>query len=279
MKSVLPPFDPADRRLDPAPDDAATALPATVVVPVCDLRRDPHLECGLDTQLLFGAAVRILSRGGDWLRLQSIADGYVGWTLAAGVSQAGFDPTHVVCAPRSFVYPGPDLRFPQTMTLSMGSQVSVESSAQTRGTDYAVLVGGSAMIASHLRPMQHHDPDPVEAARRLLGTPYLWGGSSAFGIDCSGLVQLAMRMCGRFVLRDSDMQASTLGSPIEPGADFSDLKRGDLVFWKGHAGIAEGDGMLLHASGHAMLVVSENLAGALERIERRYARPLAFRRP
>jgi cell wall-associated NlpC family hydrolase len=116
-------------------------------------------------------------------------------------------------------------------------------------------------------------------AETLLYTPYLWGGVSAFGIDCSGLVQLAMRMAGRDVLRDSDMQAESIGEPIEPGSGFSGLRSGDLVFWKGHVAIMTDAENMIHANGHTMLVSRERLSDAVDRIGYLYGGPTGFRRP
>ena len=188
-------------------------------------------------------------------------------------------PTHVVSAPRSFLYPGPDLRFPRLGELSLGSSVTVRDFAETRGTRYALLSTGEAMISGHLRPVGEVSDDYVAVAETLLMTPYLWGGSTAFGIDCSGLVQLAMRMAGRDVLRDSDMQAATIGEPIEPGEGYSGLRRGDLVFWKGHVAIMTDERTMIHANGHTMLVSREGLAEAIDRIGYLYGGPTGFRRP
>jgi cell wall-associated NlpC family hydrolase len=156
--------------------------------------------------------------------------------------------------------------------------VTVTGTAETRGTRYALLSTGEAMIAGHLRPLGDHAPDFVSVAETFLETPYLWGGSSAFGIDCSGLVQLSLRMAGQDVLRDSDMQAAGLGEAFDPGADFSGLRRGDLVFWKGHVAIMTDAANIVHASGHTMTVTRETLAAAVERIGYLYGGPTGFRR-
>lgn len=277
FQSRLPALDPNDRRLNTG---RATVLrQAHVVAPLCDLRRDPRPDCGVDTQLLCGSPVRVFEEDNGWALVQADDDGYVGWTSAAALHGSPFAPTHVVGAPRTFVYPGPDLRFPALRSLSMGSRLEISGEAVTRGTRYLLTPGGEALVANHLRAIGEHEKDYVEVARRLLGSPYLWGGNSAFGIDCSGLVQLAMQMCGHKVLRDSDMQAASLGTEIDPGPNYDALRRGDLVFWRGHVAMVEGDGHILHASGHSMLVTSEPLMSAIARIASLYEQPIGFRRP
>ncbi len=274
---TLPFLDPKDRRLDPGPK--APLHRAIIAAPVCDMRRDPRLDCGVDTQLITGDMVDVFEESDGWARVRALHDGYCGWIPAAAIGKDGKTATHVVTAQRTFVYPGPDLRFPAITALSLGSRVAIEGEAVTRGTRYLLTDGGGAIFAGHLREAERHDGDFVEVARRLLGTPYLWGGNTGFGLDCSGLVQLSMRMCGRDVLRDSDMQAATLGTGIDPGAGLEALRRGDLVFWRGHVAIVEGDGHLLHASGNSMQVVSEPLMVAISRIASLFEAPIGFRRP
>ena len=142
-----------------------------------------------------------------------------------------------------------------------------------------MLASGEAMIAGHLRPVGEPAADYVAVAETLIDTPYLWGGTTGFGIDCSGLVQLSMRMAGRDVLRDTDMQAATVGEPVEPGPDFSALRRGDLVFWKGHVAIMTDAASMIHANGHTMIVSREGLREAIDRIGYLYGQPTGFRRP
>ncbi len=277
--SRLPKLDPKDRRLHAAGHDRKAAPQVRIVAAFADLRAEPSADCPLDHQLVCGDTAAALEELEGWVLVQADYDDYVGWTEAENVSTETAGPTHVVHVPRTFAYPGPDLKLPIRRALSMGSAVTVIGETETRGSVYALLDTGEALFARHLRLVGEHDADYVAVGSKLIGTPYLWGGSTGFGVDCSGFVQLAMRMCGRAVLRDSDMQGATIGREIDPGSDLAGLKRGDLVFWRGHVGIVEGDGNLLHASGHSMDVTSERLEDAISRIERFFERPIGYRRP
>lgn len=253
--------------------------PARISVAVADVLTAPRADAGVNTQFLFGDDVLVYEVADGWAWVQAERDGYVGYVREAEIGQRGAAPTHLVSVPRTFVYPGPDLRFARAGTLSLGSAVTVVGAAETRGTNYALLVDGKALIARHLVPLGQYAPDYVAVAETLLGTPYLWGGASGFGIDCSGLVQLAMRMAGRDVLRDSDMQAAGLGEALDPGADYAGLRRGDLVFWKGHVAIMTDGRDMIHANGHTMTVAREALREAIARIGYLYGTPTGFRRP
>lgn len=250
---------------------------ARIAVPVADLHSDPRVDAGIDTQLLCGETVLVFERRAGWAWVQAQGDGYVGYAAEDALGAPGPAPTHAVCVPRSFVYPEPELKTPALAAHSLGARLAVAETVERRGTRYAVLETGEAMIAAHLRPLEDHAGDYVAVAQTLLHTPYLWGGTSGFGIDCSGLVQLAMRMAGRAVLRDTDMQAETLGAPLDPRDDA--LRRGDLVFWKGHVAIMTDGETALHANGHTMTVASEPLHRALERIAPLYGSPTRYRRP
>jgi cell wall-associated NlpC family hydrolase len=273
--------DLADARLkgEVAADRFVAGRPARITASIADLRKAPRPDAGVNTQVLFGDDVLVFEDAEGWAWVQAERDGYVGYVADNLVGPREHAPTHIVSVPRTFLYPGPDLRFPVSGQLSMGSTVTVTGSAETRGTHYALLPSGQAIIAAHLRPVADVAQDYVAVAEGFLGTPYLWGGVSGFGIDCSGLVQLAMRMTGKDVLRDSDMQAATIGTVLEPGPDFSGLRRGDLVFWKGHVAIMTDAENMIHANGHTMLVSREGLKEAVDRIGYLYGGPTGFRRP
>jgi cell wall-associated NlpC family hydrolase len=252
---------------------------ARVAVPVADIRKAPRSDGGLNTQALYGDNVRVFDVSDGWAWIQADGDGYVGYVADRVLVAPDRRPTHVVTVPRTFLYPGPDLKLPRKGELSMGSRVAVAGAAETRGTRYALLASGEAVVEEHLAPIGWRAEDYVAVAEILIHTPYLWGGASAFGIDCSGLVQLSMRMAGNDVLRDSDMQAETIGSAVEPGDGLSGLRRGDLVFWKGHVAVMTGPDTMIHASGHTMTVAQEPLRQAIDRIGYLYGGPTGFRRP
>ena len=175
------------------------------------------------------------------------------------------------------------MKLPRTGYRSMGSLLEVTGKTETRGTRYALLSDGNVIIDRHISPLEAHADDFVSVAEQLLATPYLWGGNTGFGLDCSGLVQLAMLISGEAVLRDTDMQAATIGDPVQIGNDWEKLKRGDLVFWRGHVAIAQGrisgSSHIIHANGYTMDVTSEPALQAINRIAYLYEMPIGVRRP
>ena len=171
-------------------------------------------------------------------------------------------PTHRVAALRTHAYPGAAIKLPPRMALSLGAQLTIVG----RDGDFAVSEDGLYVWSRCLAELGAREPDPVAVAELFLETPYLWGGRTSEGVDCSGLVQTALMAAGVASPRDSDMQEATLGEPIAIDDPSAPLARGDFVFWKGHVGIMRDPVTLLHANGWHMKTVSEPLAQARDRI-------------
>jgi cell wall-associated NlpC family hydrolase len=274
---------PLDRRVTPfRPDLAAESLRGQVEAerfasgaamrvawPSAPLRRRPAPDAPLDTEALRGEPVTVYDEEEGWAWGQLGTDGYVGYLPSEALASDLPEPTHRVAVLRSFVYPGPDLKLPPLEHLSFGAGVTVVSVAG----DYARLANGAALFARHLAPIGSTEPDFVAVAERFGGTPYLWGGKTSLGLDCSGLVQVSLNAAGLAAPRDSDMQAG-LGETVELRPDLLGLRRGDLVFWKGHVGVMLDGTRLLHANGHHMLTVVEPLAAVEERVRRNSDGPI-----
>ena len=244
-----------------------------VIEPVAALRRAPAHDAALDTEALYGERVIVYEttqEGWAWGQLE--LDRYVGWLSAGALGEAGRAPTHRVSALRTFVFPRPDIKAPPLTALSFGSRLAVLREEAI----FAVTDTGGFVPARHLMALAEREPDFVVTARRFTGVPYLWGGRSSLGLDCSGLVQLALQAAGIDCPRDSDLQA-TIGSAVEFG-DLAKLKRGDLVCWQGHIGLVADGGRLLHANAFHMAVAEEPLAVAVERIRRNGLEILTVRR-
>jgi cell wall-associated NlpC family hydrolase len=251
-----------------------------VAVPVAPIRRAPRADAAIDSEALFGDVVRVFdatAEGWSWVQLET--DGYVGFVASDALVAPDAEPTHRVTAMRTFVYPAADMKLPPVATLSIGSHLALGEAAETRGTPYFWLADRrGAVVARHVAPLDaREESDFVAVAHRFLETPYLWGGRSAFGIDCSGLVQASLAMTGRRAPRDSDQQGASLGAPVIGGVEAA-LIRGDLIFWPGHVGILCDADTLLHASGYHMAVVAEPLAAALARYADAGLTPTGVRR-
>jgi cell wall-associated NlpC family hydrolase len=245
-----------------------------VAVPVAPLRPKPDDQAGIDTEVLLGEVLRVYDQCDGFAFAQSQTDGYVGYVPSSALEPLT-EQTHQIVVPRTFLYREPELKTYPLQVLSMGSKLRFIEQMEKRGTQYFVTETGTAVIANHCLPVdQLMSGDRVDVALRFLETPYLWGGRSGMGIDCSGLVQLAMSMVGEIAPRDTDMQFASLGEPVER----ADLKRGDFVFWKGHIGLMEDEVTLLHANGHTMSVARENLDQAIQRIGWLYDQPTGYRR-
>ncbi|MCE7028176.1 NlpC/P60 family protein [Jiella avicenniae] len=237
-----------------------------VVAPIAPLRRRPDDGAPLDTELLMGERVMVFEETGDgWCWLQAEADSYVGYAPAAclGRVEDAAPPAARVSVPRTLVFPAPDIKRPPLAALPMGALVSVVGEASDHNAHYAELASGGFVVRQHLAPLAEVETDFVAVAERFLGVPYLWGGKSALGIDCSGLLQLALQATGASAPRDADLQERQLGTRL---AGVEGLERGDLIFWKGHVGMMADGRTLLHANSHHMMVAKEPLSATIERL-------------
>ena len=238
--------------------------PAEIAVPLADLRKAPG--GARDRQLILGDAFLVIDRDQGHAFGMALKDGYCGWVADAALC-APTKVTHFVAVLGSHLYPEPQVRAEATGSLTLGTRLRVTGQQGA----FAQTPHGFVPVA-HLRRLGDWHADPADVAGLFLGVPYLWGGNSRDGLDCSGLVQAAMRACGRDCPGDSDLQQG-LGQALDGSEP---LERGDLVFWQGHVAMMLDAATLIHANGHHMAVVAESLREVAERIE---TPVVALRRP
>jgi cell wall-associated NlpC family hydrolase len=265
-----------DPRLTPARGDiAATSLQGQVeaarfvegeIFEIADalapLRLGPAADAEQATQALKGERVTIYDRNGEgWAWGQLEADGYVGWLPDAALARPAAAPTHKVTALRTFAFPGPSIKLPSLDALAMESRLTV---IREDGV-FAITREGWFVPKVHLAELDAYAPDFVAVAERFAGTPYLWGGKSSLGIDCSGLVQVSLHAAGIESPRDSDMQQAQLGRTLDAN-ESKHLKRGDLIFWKGHVAIVRDADTVVHANAFHMATAFEGIQEVIARI-------------
>jgi len=261
-------------------DMAASALRETVQAPRyvdgvmqqviaarAPLRSAPKFQATLMSEALHGEAVTVYDAQNGWAWGQLKRDGYVGYIPADHLSSNILSPTHAVRVRATFIYPSPDIKTPPFDMLTFAARVAADG----REGRFLSLARGGYIFADHCVGAGDTLKDYVRAAERLVGTPYLWGGKTSFGLDCSALGQLALQAAGFECPRDTDMQEAEVGETVEgviedDGTLRGGLERGDLIFWKGHVAIAQSSDWIVHASGHQMETVMEPVRHALERI-------------
>ncbi|MCA6099476.1 C40 family peptidase [Bradyrhizobium australafricanum] len=277
-----------DPRLTPARDDlAAKYLEGKVKAlrfvegevlevgeAIAPLRQAPASDAEQMTQALRGERVTVYDRNGEgWAWGQLADDGYVGWIPEAALAKPGAAPTHKVTALRTLAFPGPSIKLPPVEALAMGTKLAI---VREDGA-FAVTREGWHLPRQHLAPLDTMAGDFVAIAEQFVGSPYLWGGKSSLGIDCSGLVQIALTAAGTGCPRDSDMQQEGLGRELTT-AESKQLQRGDLMFWKGHVAIVRDATTIVHANAHHMATVVENTQAAIARIRAAGSDVLAVKR-
>lgn len=230
--------------------------PMRVTAPLVDLCAAP--DGARDRQMIHGDRVRVLETRAGWAFLRRDKDGYCGYAASAALGP-DHATTHWVATPGTHLYPTPSLKTRESLWLTLGAELAIRP-----GSDrFAETAGGLFVPRNHLRRLDDRPTDPAAIAELFLGTPYLWGGNSRAGIDCSGLVQAALLACGLPCPGDSDQQWTRLGTPLPQGAR---LRRNDLLFWKGHVALALDPDHLIHANGAAAAVSVEPIAACLARI-------------
>jgi cell wall-associated NlpC family hydrolase len=233
-----------------------------VIDPQAPVRRSPSPDAALDTEALKGERVLVEETSPEgWCRGRLEADGYTGWLPTNALAAPGPAATHKVAAPRTLVFPGPSIKLPPLEGLSLGCRLGVARFEEP----FAVTHSGGYVPTRHLARLDTFAPDMVAIAEAFLHVPYLWGGKTSLGLDCSALVQVALTACGVPCPRDSSMQEAALGAAL--ARDLSALRRGDLLFWKGHVAIARDAETIVHANAHHMATVIEDTTGAIARIK------------
>ena len=260
-----------DARVTPARPDLAAALlrgkvtaerfadgsVLQVTCGVVDLRAAPSYDAGLHTQLLFGEHFTVYEDKDGWVWGQAALDGYVGYARSEHLGDA-VTATHRVISLSTPLLNAPDVKKGAPEMLPMNAKLAIAEN----GERFVRLDGGGYAFAGHIAPLDRHAPDWVSVAEQFVGIPYVWGGKTSAGIDCSGLVQTALEAGGVKSPRDTDMMEAQLGKSVALDAQ---LQRGDLIFWKGHIGLMLDSARLIHANGYFMQVSIEPLALVRER--------------
>ena len=233
------------------------------------MRRKARPSSAAETQLIYGEVFHAYKTARGWLWGQGESllpgtsyPGYVGWIRRSDLSEIGPKPSQKIISVSAPVFTKANIKSPVKKYLALNSVVSGEINDKFVKTEHGYI------RQSHVSPIgaPARHADWISVAESLIGQPYIWGGISSFGLDCSGLVQTALKAFGKDAPRDSDQQA-LIGEAVTITQDLSGLKRGDLIFWKGHVGIMTSPTRLLHANAHHMMVAAEPLITAAARIE------------
>ncbi len=229
---------------------------------VTAVRRTPEPDGPMDTQALYGEAFAAEEERNGWIRGRTEIDGYPGWIDAETAAQPVRPVTHRVSVLRTYAFSAPDVKSAPVALLSRNAKLSLCEDRDGRFRREARL---GWFVDRHVAPLAAAAPDWVAVAEEFLHAPYLWGGKESLGLDCSGLIQTALEAAGVASPRDSEDQEQALGRPLSD-QERLELKRGDLVFWRGHVGVMTDATNLLHANARAMAVTKEPLATYVDAI-------------
>jgi cell wall-associated NlpC family hydrolase len=235
------------------------------IAPSTPVLRAPQSDAMQLTQALMGETAQVFEIAEGWAWVQLEHDHYVGYVRSDSLSPIVHSATHSVCVASTLLYPKPDLKSQPVLFLPMNAKLNVISEQG----QYSELATGGFVFTKHIAATGAGLTDFISVAEKFLNVPYLWGGKTHHGLDCSGLVQTALHACGIEAPRDTDMQEKTLGNFLQIN-DLDGLRRGDLVFWDGHVGIMYDESLLLHANGFHMQTVIEPLKLAATRIAESY---------
>jgi cell wall-associated NlpC family hydrolase len=222
------------------------------------MRLAPERGAVAVSELLPGQRFDVVHRDNGWAWGFSAHDHYVGYMEADALSTDAPARTHRISAPTALAFSRPDIKSEALYALPLNAEIAAEDFDEK----FYRTTRGMFVHKRHAAPVGEYDADPVAVAEMFVGTPYRWGGRTRKGIDCSGLVQIALGACGFAAPRDTDLQAGALGRPVEDGS----YARGDLVFFPGHVGIMVDGERLLHANAHFMTTLVEPLEDVVARL-------------